>query len=78
MGDGAMGLQSIENEVRRIARKSVVAATNIPAGATIEASMLTLKRPGTGVVPSLLADMVGKRAAADIPRDTLVLWNMVR
>ena len=78
MGDGVIGMQSIEREVREIARKSVVAATNIPAGATIEASMLTLKRPGTGVAPGLLADLIGKRATTDIPYDTLVSWKMVQ
>jgi len=78
MGDGSFGLQPIEQEVREIARKSVVAATHIPAGTTIDASMLTLKRPGTGVAPTALADMIGKRAATDIPSDTLVSWNMVR
>ncbi len=78
MGDGSYGLQAIEQEVREIARKSVVAATNIPAGATIDASMLTLKRPGTGAAPSVLAEMIGKRATTDIASDTLLSWNMVR
>lgn len=78
MGESAMGLQSIEKEVREVARKSVVAATHIPAGARIESSMLTLKRPGSGVAPDALADMIGMRATTDIPSDTLVLWDMVQ
>ena len=42
--------------------KSIVAATAIAAGATIEREMLTTKRPGNGIPAVKLGEVVGRRA----------------
>ena len=61
-----------ERPVRARLAKSVVAACDIPAGAVIEARHLTVKGPGTGISPRLLARLIGVVARVDIPADTLV------
>jgi N,N'-diacetyllegionaminate synthase len=59
------------------ARRSVVAATDIPAGTAIERDMLTVKRPGTGIKPKFIDTLVGRRAAVDIEADDVITWGML-
>jgi N,N'-diacetyllegionaminate synthase len=61
----------------RNARRSIVAACAIPAGTAITAAMLTVKRPGFGIVPKHLPLVVGRIAKVDIPQDEIVTWEMV-
>ncbi len=78
MGTAALGMTEIESGVREVARKSVVAAVDIPAGCSIEAEMLALKRPGTGIAPAELAKLLGRTSLVDIPPDTMLSWEMIR
>lgn len=59
----------IEQDVRNVSRQSVVAARAIGAGETIAREALTFKRPGTGVEPYRLEEVVGKKAARSIVAD---------
>lgn len=52
--------------------KSIVAATDIPAGTTLTAELLTGKRPGTGLPLRALPGLLGRRAARDLAADTLI------
>jgi N,N'-diacetyllegionaminate synthase len=58
--------------VRATFEKSVVTATAIPAGTTIERAMLTTKRPGTGIPAVRLEELIGRRAARPISADELL------
>jgi N-acetylneuraminate synthase/N,N'-diacetyllegionaminate synthase len=78
VGNGRIGMHGCEGEVRRVARRSVVAAVSISAGTRIAADMLTLRRPGTGIPPGNLDGVIGKVACVAIPADTLLTWAMVR
>jgi len=78
MGDGNVGMQQLESEVRRVALKSVVSATTITAGTRITEGMLTLKRPGTGIPAGELAHLVDRQAIVDIPPDVVLSWDMFR
>jgi N-acetylneuraminate synthase len=40
--------------------------------------MLTLKRPGTGIPPTDLDRLVGRRVAVAIPSDTLLSWEVIQ
>jgi N,N'-diacetyllegionaminate synthase len=64
-------------EMYSLARRSVVAARDIPAGTVIERDMLTTKRPGYGVPPKHIDHLVGRTARADIEYDEVVTWEMV-
>lgn len=56
-------------------RRSVTADVVISAGTTIEAGMLAIKRPGTGIAPAQLDDVIGRRAARDIAADETLEWD---
>jgi N,N'-diacetyllegionaminate synthase len=64
-------------EMYRLARRSIIAAHNIPAGTIIRAEMLTTKRPGFGVAPKHLDLVVGRRARIDIEFDDVITWEML-
>lgn len=78
MGRGELGFSETEVSARINARRSIVSACDIPAGAEITRSMLTFKRPGTGISPQDVAKVVGRRAAVNIPEDTTMTNEMLQ
>jgi sialic acid synthase SpsE len=77
LGKPAKGLEPLEEEAFRYARRSVTSRAAIAKGSTITREMLTYKRPGTGIDPRHLDLVVGRVAKADIPEDTTMTWEMV-
>jgi sialic acid synthase SpsE len=78
LGSGGLGMSAVEADVRAAARRSVVATGPIPAGTILTAEMLAVKRPGGGIEPSQLDEVVGRRAGADIAPDTVLRWELLR
>ena len=78
LGDGRVALTECQREVRSLAGRSVVATVDIKTGTRLTTVMMGLKRPGTGIAPVELERIAGRRAAVDIPADTLLTWDMVR
>jgi N-acetylneuraminate synthase len=72
LGTGEKERDASLDPVRATFEKSVVTATAIPAGATIELSMLTTKRPGNGIPALRLSELVGRQASRDLPANELV------
>jgi N-acetylneuraminate synthase len=60
------------DEMKRVFEKSVVAVADIPAGTTLEATMLAAKKPGTGIPAARLPELVGRRARNDIRADAVL------
>jgi len=56
--------------MKRIFTHSVVASTDLPAGTVIRAEHLASKKPGTGLPPSAIPRIVGRRVARPIAADT--------
>src|SRR6267142_1282560 len=56
-----------ELDMRKIARRSLVALTAISKGESLTASNVGARRPGHGLSPSLLDQVLGAVAARDIP-----------
>jgi sialic acid synthase SpsE len=79
LGNGRLEGPSEEEskEMYRLARRSVIAAVDIPAGTVIERQMLTVKRPGYGVKPRDIELLVGRTARVDIEFDDVISWDMV-
>jgi N-acetylneuraminate synthase/N,N'-diacetyllegionaminate synthase len=77
LGIGRIGLSEQEREVRRVAGKSLVAASFLPAGTVLNESMLTIKRPGAGVPPSERDRLIGHRVRRDVSADTVLTWDML-
>jgi sialic acid synthase SpsE len=59
-----------ERDVRAVSRQSIVARCRIPAGEVIHREHVTFKRPGTGLEPCRLDEVIGRRAARAIEADT--------
>jgi len=72
LGDGVKRPDPSEQDVREVARRSVVAALTIPPGTVITREMLAFKRPGTGISPAEWKSLIGKRTVREIPFDTLI------
>lgn len=77
LGKTVKGLEPLEADAWRYARRSVTSAVAIPQGTRITREMLTYKRPGTGISPRFLDLVVGRIARTDIPEDTTMTWEML-
>ena len=64
-----------ELEVRDVARKSIVAKIDIPAGTVITDDMLAFKRPGTGISPKDSNMLIGKKTSQDIYKDEMLKFE---
>lgn len=67
-----------EKPVQAFARESVVALVDIKKGTRIKKDMVWTKRPGTGIPAKELKNIVGKKAARDIKKDTLLAWEDIK
>ena len=64
-----------ELESLKWGRKSLVATQDMPAGRKLEASHLTTKRPGTGIQPADIDDVIGRKAMCDLGADQSLNWS---
>jgi len=71
-GSGYKEVSPSESKNREIARKSIVAKTNIKKGEAFSEQNLTVKRPGNGVNPMLWDNVLGKKAKRDFKEDELI------
>lgn len=60
----------IEHDVQNVSRQSITAARNLHAGHRLECDDLTIKRPGLGISPARLRELIGRTVNADIDADT--------
>ncbi len=76
---GAPALRSLPSEepARKNARRSLVAARDIPAGKGISAEDLTFKRPAHGISPRHYDELIGMRARTTIAEDSVLQWGML-
>jgi N,N'-diacetyllegionaminate synthase len=72
MGSGAKTIAAGEKDTKKAARRSIVAAQDIPAGTVVTQAMLAIKRPGTGIEPKHLGTIVGRKVKDFIRRDELI------
>lgn len=77
LGTGRIDMHEAEQDVRRVARRSIVAARDLPAGAVLTASALALKRPGTGLPADALDALTHRRLRVPVSADTVLTWDMV-
>ncbi len=77
LGDGRKRPAPAEADTAAAARRSLVAARAIKAGAILAAGDIALRRPGTGLPPARLAQVLGCRARVAIPAGTLLQMEML-
>ncbi len=70
LGDGVKRPVPSELETRLVARRSVTAARRLEAGTIITAADLCLKRPGSGIPPAGLDDLIGQRIRCTVAADS--------
>jgi sialic acid synthase SpsE len=66
-----------EEDVARVARRSLVAACDIPAGTRLATEHIEILRPGTGMPPAELPRVLGRRARHAITAGTLLSRGML-
>ena len=71
-GSGLKEVSKSEEKNKPIARKSIVASTNIKKGNIFTPENLTVKRPGTGISPMQWDEVIGKEAKRDFQEDELI------
>jgi N,N'-diacetyllegionaminate synthase len=59
-------------QMRRLFTKSIVAREPLAAGTTLSRADLAFKKPGHGVPPSRVGDVVGRRLRRAVDKDTVV------
>jgi len=76
LGNGRKVPTASEIETAKVARRSLVAAHDIPAGATLEREMVVMRRPGTGMSPAMLNTLLDRRTARPIAAGTILEEDM--
>ena len=66
-----------ESSTIRAERRSIVLLKDIKKGDIITSDILTFKRPGIGISPDKIDEVIGKTALVDIEQDTLIDFDML-
>ncbi|MDP7445158.1 MAG: N-acetylneuraminate synthase [Candidatus Poseidoniia archaeon] len=77
MGSGKKIPTKDEMETATVSRKSIVMAVDIDKGTIIRKSMIAMKSPGTGIPPSLMDRVIGKKINTKLKKDCMITWEMI-
>lgn len=66
-----------QRDLRPIFTKSLAPRRFLPKGTTLSADMLTEKKPGTGINPAEIPQIVGMRLLRDVGSEELLSWDML-
>jgi N,N'-diacetyllegionaminate synthase len=72
LGDGIKAPTAAERVIAATVRRSLAAADDLPAGALLTRAMLIALRPGTGISPARLDEVVGRRLRRELGRGELI------
>lgn len=75
LGDGRKLPTPSERNTADVARKSLVAACDIPAGTVLTAELVAVRRPGTGLPPALRQQLIGRRTTRALTTGQLFTWE---
>lgn len=77
LGNGRKQAAASEANTASVARKSLVAACDIPAGARLTLDLIAVKRPGTGLPPAMRPHLLNRTVRESIPAGTLLQLEML-
>lgn len=77
LGDGVKRPARGEQTTRRNNRKGLVSTREIPAGAVITGDMVAIKRPGHGIPPKYIDEVIGRVARTAIAAEAAIPWDAV-
>ena len=75
LGKEALEVKEAEQKTRESARMSIIARCSIRKGEIIKEDMLIVRRPGLGISPKLLDEVIGKKAKKDISPNEQLRWD---
>lgn len=75
LGNGIKAPAPCELPNLSVARKSVVAARELPSGHQLAIGDLDIKRPGNGLAPKLLPALIGRTLGASVVKDEIISWK---
>ena len=75
LGDGIKRPAACERDTAEVARRSVVAARDLPAGTRLTALDLAIKRPGTGIGPRHHTTLAGRTLLRAVTADEPLHWE---
>ncbi|MCC6651073.1 MAG: N-acetylneuraminate synthase [Candidatus Eisenbacteria bacterium] len=78
LGSGNKEPTQAELETARVARKSLVAARALPSGTVLSADDLVSKRPGTGISPSRVGEVLGRVLSRSLAADEVLSLEDLR
>lgn len=77
LGSGIKSPSPSEIKNMSSARRSIHIVRNLPVGHIIDEEDLIMKRPGIGISPMLLNNIIGKKTLVDLPEDSLLKWEHI-
>lgn len=72
LGDGKRGPSAVERQAEQWALKSLVLTRSVEAGHQLASGDLTAKRPGTGIRPNRISEVLGRRVARRLAQDVVL------
>jgi N,N'-diacetyllegionaminate synthase len=72
LGTGRKEPTASETNIATVVRKSLVAAHDIPAGTVLTPELVAIKRPGTGLPPTAMQQVIGCRVRKYLKAGTLL------
>lgn len=78
LGNGTKEPRTSEMENRAVVRRSLATTQAVKKGTPLNATMLTTLRPGTGIAPKCLSDILGLKVGRDLAPGELLSWEDLR
>ena len=75
MGNGIKKPFESEISTRDVARKSIVLACGVKKGNLLTKDNMEIKRPGTGIPPKYIDELVGRTIRRDMGREEILKWE---
>ena len=76
LGNGVKRPSNNELEIAKVARKSLIIAKDLKQGTILTKNMIVIQRPGTGLSPSMLDFVVGRRLTKDVKMGSLLSMDL--
>lgn len=77
LGDGEKRSAASEADTARVARRSLVAARDLPAGSVLSPDAIAVRRPGTGLPPRMRDQLVGRSLLVPVQAGSLLTLDLL-
>lgn len=77
IGSGIKVPHETEINTKEVARKSIHLKYDLKKDYIIKENDLVIKRPGNGIQPNCISQLVGRKLKKDLERDTMITWENI-